>query len=163
MTFRTGIGVDIHAYAADGTLGLVLAGVQFPDQRSLAGHSDGDVACHAAADAMLSAASLGDLGGNFDPRDPQWASAAGIELLREAAQRVREAGFEVGNIAVQIIGSRPKISDARAEAEGNLASAVGAPVSVSGTTSDGLGFTGRDEGLAAIATALVYAAPNHEA
>ena len=159
MTFRTGIGVDIHAYAADGTLGLVLAGVEFPDQRTLVGYSDGDVACHAAADALLSAAGLGDLGGNFDPRDPQWVNATGVALLGHATSRVREAGFEVGNIALQIIGSRPRISAVRTQAEGNLTAAVGAPVSVTGTTSDGLGFTGRDEGLAAIATALVYTAP----
>lgn len=156
MTFRTGIGVDIHAYAADGTLGLVLAGVEFPDQRSLAGHSDGDVACHAAADALLSAAGLGDLGSHFDHRDPRWVSAPGMDLLEESARRVREAGFEIGNIAIQIIGSRPKISSARAEAEERLTAAVAAPVSVTGTTSDGLGFTGRDEGLAAIATALIH-------
>lgn len=155
MTFRTGIGVDIHAFAADGTLGLVLAGVQFPDQASLAGHSDGDVACHAASDALLSAAGLGDLGSNFDRRDHQWAQAPGIELLAETARRVRAAGFEVTNIALQIVGSRPKISGARSEAQARLTEAVGAPVTVAGTTPDGLGFTGRDEGLAAIATALV--------
>lgn len=156
MKFRTGIGVDIHAYAADGTLGLVLAGVEFPDQRSLAGHTDGDVACHAAADAVLSAAGLGDVGGNFDLRDPKWANANGVELLQAAAEQVRHAGFEIGNISLQVIGSRPRISGVRAQAEANLEAAVGAPVSISGTTSDGLGFTGRDEGLAALATALVY-------
>ena len=159
MTFRTGIGVDIHAYAADGTLGLVLAGVQFPDLRALAGYTDGDVACHAAADALLAAAGLGDLGAIFDARDPQWESATGVDLLAHAAERVREAGFAVGNIAVQIIGSRPKISTVRAQAESRLSAAVGAPVSVTGTTSDGLGFTGRDEGLAALATALIYTTP----
>lgn len=157
MTYRTGIGVDIHAYAADGTLGLVLAGVEFPDQRSLAGHSDGDVAAHAAADALLSAASLGDLGENFDRRDPRWQNAGGIVLLQETAALVRAAGYEVVNISLQIIGSRPKIATMRAQAQENLSAAAGAPVSLAGTTSDGLGFTGRDEGLAAIATALVRA------
>lgn len=159
MTFRTGIGVDIHAYAADGTLGLVLAGVEFPNQRSLAGHSDGDVACHAAADALLSAAGLGDLGENFDARDPQWVDASGVAILTEAATRVRSAGFDIGNVAVQIIGARPKISTVRDQAEGNLSAAVGAPVSIAGTTADGLGPIGRDEGLAAMATALVSISP----
>ena len=107
MTFRTGIGVDIHAFAADGTLGLVLAGVEFPDQAALSGHSDGDIACHAAADALLSAAGLGDLGSNFDPRDPNWARASGLALLTEASRRVREAGYEIANVAVQVVGSRP--------------------------------------------------------
>jgi len=159
MTFRTGIGVDIHSFAADGTLGLVLAGVEFPDQAALSGHSDGDIACHAAADALLSAAGLGDLGSNFDPRDPNWSRASGVELLTEASRRVRDAGYEIANVAVQIVGSRPKIAPVRTRAEANLAAAVGAPVSISGTTPDGLGFTGRDEGLAAIATALVAAEP----
>lgn len=158
MTFRTGIGVDIHAYTPDGTLGLVLAGVEFPNLRSLAGHSDGDVACHAAADALFSAAGLGDLGENFDHRDPRWSDVSGVAILQETARRVRDAGFEVVNIALQVIGSRPKISSFRSQAEGRLSAAVGAPVSISGTTSDGLGFTGRDEGLAAMATALVRAA-----
>lgn len=156
MRFRTGIGVDIHAYTPDGTLGLVLAGVTFPDQRSLAGYSDGDVACHAAADAILSAAGLGDLGALVKPRGQEWENASGVQLLAHAAQAVREAGFDISNIAVQVIGSRPKISTVRDQAEANLSDAVGAAVTVAGTTSDGLGFTGRDEGLAAIATALVY-------
>ena len=159
MTFRTGIGVDIHAFAADGTLGLVLAGVEFPDQATLSGHSDGDIACHAAADALLSAAGLGDLGSNFDPRDPTWSRASGVALLTEASRRVREAGYEIANVAVQIVGSRPKLAPVRSQAEANLTAAVGAPATISGTTPDGLGFTGRDEGLAAIATALIAAEP----
>ncbi len=159
MTFRTGIGVDIHAFAADGTLGLVLAGVEFPDQAALSGHSDGDITCHAAADALLSAAGLGDLGSNFDPRDPNWARASGLALLTEASHRVREAGYDIANVAVQVVGSRPKLAPVRTRAEANLATAVGAPATISGTTPDGLGFTGRDEGLAAIATALIAAEP----
>lgn len=155
MTFRTGIGVDIHAYAADGTLGLILAGIEFPDQPSLNGPSDGDVVCHAATDALLSASGLGDIGSNFDRRDPVWARASGLELLAEAASRVRSHGVEIGNVAVQVIGTRPKMTEVRAQAEERLTEAVGAPVSIAGTTADGLGFTGRGEGLAAIATALV--------
>ena len=154
---RTGIGVDVHAYDPDPTPDAVLhlAGLAWPGERPLAGHSDADVAAHAAADALLSAAGLGDLGSNFGTSEPQWAGAAGATLLGEAARRVREAGFTIGNVAVQVIGNRPKIGQRRAEAEAALSAAAGAPVSVSATTTDGLGLTGRGEGVAAIATALV--------
>ncbi|MGV8977903.1 MAG: 2-C-methyl-D-erythritol 2,4-cyclodiphosphate synthase [Cellulomonas sp.] len=154
---RTGLGVDVHAYdpnPAPGTV-LHLAGLAWPGERPLAGHSDADVAAHAAADALLSAAGIGDLGSNFGTAEPQWKGAAGTALLAEAAHRVRAAGFEIGNVAVQVIGSRPRLSGRRAEAEAVLSRAVGAPVSVSATTTDGLGLTGRSEGLAAVATALV--------
>jgi len=156
---RVGIGVDVHAFqvgpSADSTTGLWLAGLFWPDEPALEGHSDGDVVAHAAADALFSAAALGDLGSNFGTAEPQWAGAAGVTLLGEAARRVREAGYQIGNIAVQLVGKRPKFAPRRAAAEAALSQAVGAPVTISATTTDGLGFTGRDEGLAAIATALV--------
>ena len=154
---RTGLGVDVHAYDPAPAPGAVLhlAGLAWPGERPLAGHSDADVAAHAAADALLSAAGLGDLGSNFGTAEPQWKGAAGTALLAEAARRVRAAGFEIGNVAVQVIGNRPRLSQRRAEAESVLSMAVGAPVSISATTTDGLGLTGRGEGVAAVATALV--------
>jgi len=153
---RTGIGVDVHAFAPGASARvLALAGLTWPGEPALDGHSDGDVVAHAAADALLSAAALGDLGSNFGTSDPAWAGASGAALLAEAALRVRSAGFEIGNVAVQLIGARPRLGARRFEAEAALSAAAGAPVSLSATTTDGLGFTGRGEGLAAIATALV--------
>jgi 2-C-methyl-D-erythritol 2,4-cyclodiphosphate synthase len=157
---RTGIGLDVHAFAPAGPEGaagreMYLAGLHWPGERGLAGHSDADVAAHAAADALLSAAGVGDLGSVFGTADPRWAGAAGGVLLAEAARLVREAGFEIGNVAVQIVGNRPRIGPRRAEAEAALSAAAGAPVTISATTTDGLGFAGRGEGLAAIASALV--------
>lgn len=154
---RTGIGVDVHAYDPDPAEGTVLhlAGLEWPGERPLAGHSDADVAAHAAADALLSAAGLGDLGSQFGTSDPAWAGAAGTALLAETARRVRAAGFVVGNVAVQVIGNRPRLGSRRDEAQAALSAAAGGPVAVSATTSDGLGLTGRGEGVAAIATALV--------
>ena len=153
VDFRTGVGMDVHAY--DASEPLWLGGLYWPDEVGLSGHSDGDAMCHAICDALLSAAGLGDIGGRFGTSDPQFAGAHGDVFIAATVSLVEGAGFTVGNVSVQLIANGPRLGARRTELESHLSSLVGAPVSVAATTSDGLGFTGKGEGVAVIATALV--------
>ncbi|RFA07242.1 bifunctional 2-C-methyl-D-erythritol 4-phosphate cytidylyltransferase/2-C-methyl-D-erythritol 2,4-cyclodiphosphate synthase [Subtercola boreus] len=156
---RTGVGVDSHAFApAADEQPLWLAGLLWPAEQGLSGHSDGDAVAHAICDALLSAGGLGDIGSTFGTDDPRFSGARGEVFLTETLRMLTVAGLRVGNVAVQLIANRPRFAARRLEAEGVLAGILGAPVSISATTTDGLGFTGRSEGVVAIATALVYPA-----
>lgn len=151
---RTGVGVDAHAF--DATAELWLAGLHWPGEAGLAGHSDGDVVAHAICDALLGASGLGDLGSRFGTADPTLAGAHGEVFLQRTREILEAAGFRVGNVSVQVIGNRPRFAPRKTEADALLSGVLGAPVSVSATTTDGLGSAGRGEGLTAIATALVH-------
>ena len=154
--FKVGLGVDAHAFSSDQDRKLWLAGLLWPEQIGVDGYSDGDVAAHAICDALFSATGIGDLGSNFGVDDPKYQGASGETLLKEALKKITSAGYEIGNVSVQIVCNKPKIGPRRAEAIKALSKALGgAEVSVSATSTDGLGFTGQGLGISALATALL--------
>lgn len=153
---RVGIGTDVHAFGGDGTLWL--AGLEWPGEPGLHGHSDGDAVAHAIVDAVLAAAGLGDIGTHFGTDQPEYAGAHAAAFLARTRALAGEAGWRIGNVSVQVQANRPRFAARRAEAERVLSEALGAPVAVSATTTDGLGFTGAGEGVAAFAVAVVVPA-----
>lgn len=155
--FRTGVGVDAHAFSLEHDRPMWLAGLHWPDEIGIEAHSDGDVAAHAICDALFAAAGLGDLGTNFGTARPEYRQASGVQLLEETLQRISDANYMISNVSVQIIGNRPRIGSRRSEAVAAISEALGgADVSITATTTDGLGFTGEGRGIAAIASALIY-------
>lgn len=162
VPFRVGHALDVHAFSDEdpsipGAKPLMVACLEWSGERALEGHSDGDVAAHAVCDALLGAAGLGDLGTNFGTSCPEWAGASGEAFLREVTRMLHEAGWTIGNVHVQVVGNRPRMKNRLLEASEHMSAIVGAPVAVSATTTDGLGFTGRGEGLMAQASALIVA------
>ena len=154
---RTGVGVDAHAFSKDPNRPMWLAGLQWPEIVGVDAHSDGDVVAHAICDALLSASGLGDLGSNFGVDRPEYANSSGAKLLQEVLRLIANAGYAISNVSVQVIGNKPKLGARREEATSALSQALGgASVSLSATTTDGLGFTGEGKGIAAIANALIY-------
>ena len=152
---RVGQGFDVHRHTEDASRILVLGGCRFEGERGLDGHSDADVAAHAAADALLGAAGLGDIGSHFPDTDPQWSGADSLMILSATADMVRQAGWTIGNVDVKVVCERPKLAPRKDEMERNLTGAIGAPVSVAGRRAEGLGAVGRQEGIAAWAVAVI--------